>query len=124
MSQINQEQQLPAITREFAAKLDNVGEKQPVRAMVMLQTGENGESSRRQSWQERQRMIEEVRQASRSSLPDIDRILALHDGKRLSEDVDALGSIIVETTPEGIKALANSDHVKAIFEDKSIFQHL
>ncbi len=115
---------MPAITDEFAAKLDRLGAEQPVRAMVMLQTGEEGEPSRRQSWQERRRIIEEVRLASRSSLPDIDRILALHDGKRLSDDVDALGSIVVETTAEGIKALATSEHVKAILEDKSIWQHL
>jgi hypothetical protein len=41
-------------------------------------------------------------------------------GERLTDDVDVLGSITVETTAEGIKALAASEHVKAILEDQSI----
>jgi lysophospholipase L1-like esterase len=123
MSQIDEKQQSPAISREFAARLDRLGAKQTVRAIVMLQTGENSATgSRRPTRQRRAETLEQIRQASRAALPDIDRILERYHGQRLSEDVDALGSITVETTAEGIRALAASEHVKAIFEDQSIFQ--
>ena len=122
MLQANPEQQLPTISREFTARLNRLGAKQKVRAIVLLQTGENkANPTKPSSRQKRKEAIEKVRQASRSSLPNIDQILAQHSGKRLSEEVDALGSIAVESTAEGIKALAASEHVKAIFEDQEIF---
>jgi hypothetical protein len=123
MTTANGQLQHAAISRELAERLGSLGEKQTVCAMVMLHTGVNGEAvAPRQSRQERKAAIESVRQASRAMLPEIDRILEHYDGKRLSKDVDALGSITVETTVEGIKALAASEHVKAILEDRSIFQ--
>ncbi len=110
------------ISHEFAAKLNRLSARQKVRAMVLVQAVENGVSQTVQpSRQTRKAAIEKVRQASRASLPNIDQILARYDGKRLSEDVDALGSISVEASAEGIKALADSEHVKAIFEDQAIF---
>lgn len=123
MSETNRKTQQPVISREFAAKLNRLSAKQKVRAIILLQAAANGTAlTQRPSRQERKDAIEEVREVSRSFLPEIDQILARYDGKRLSEDVDALGSITVESTAEGIKALADSDHVKAILEDQSIFQ--
>ena len=119
----NHQKQQNGISREFAARLDSIGAKQLVRAIVMLQAGGNGEAlARRQSRQERQETIERFRQFSRDTLPEIDHILEQYDGKRLSQDVDALGSISVETTAEGIRALASSEHVKAVFEDQPIIK--
>jgi hypothetical protein len=125
MSQANKKQSLPTLSREFAARLDSLGAKQMVRAVVMLRTSETGaaESSRPRG-QQRAEVIEKVRQASQVGLPDIDRVIEQFGGKRLSEDADALGSIIIETTAEGIRALAASVHVKAILEDQSIFRLL
>ena len=111
------------ISRELAVKLKGLPPKQTLRAMVMLRTDENGVSKAdRSSRQEREATIQRVREASRSALPEIDLILTCHHGKRLSDDVDALGSITVETTAEGIKELSASEHVKAILEDQPIFQ--
>lgn len=121
MSETNRKTEQPVISREFITKLNRLSATQKVRAMVLLQTATNGTITPRPSRKERKEAIEKVREASRSSLPDIDEILAHYDGKRLSEDVDALGSITIESTAEGIKALADSDLVKAILEDQSIF---
>jgi hypothetical protein len=122
MSQTRQEQP-PTISREFAARLDRLGAKQKVRAMVMLRAGENGQAPpRRAARHERQQIVEKTRQAARAALPDIDRILKIYGGSRLSEDVDALGSLTVETTAEGVRALADSEHVKAILEDQPILR--
>lgn len=122
MSETNQKTQQPVMSREFVAKLNRLSSKQKVRAMVLLQPAANGTVlTQPPSRQGRKAAIEKVRQAVRSSLPAIDQILATYNGQRLSEDVDAVGSITVESTAEGIKALADSDHVKAIFEDQAIF---
>ena len=64
-----------------------------------------------------------VRQAGSAALDSIDKILAGHDGKRLANGAGSLGTVPVETTAEGIRALAESDQVKAILEDqKVVFQ--
>jgi len=121
MSQANRNQASSAISREFSARLDKLKATQKVRAVVMLQTGgETKISVGRASSPEREAAIEQVRQAARALLPHIDRILERYDGQRLTEDVNALGSIVVETTAEGIKALAASEYVKTMFEDQSI----
>jgi hypothetical protein len=68
----------------------------------------------------RQATIKAMRKSGEQALPDIDRILARFDGKRLAAKPDALGSIPVETTAAGVIALAASEHVKAILEDQAI----
>jgi hypothetical protein len=54
-------------------------------------------------------------------LPDIDRILKRHRGKRLKSEIDALSAVPVITTAAGIDALTTSAHVKAILEDQALF---
>ena len=123
MSEPNQKNLPATISRELAIRLKGLPPKQLVRAMVMLRTDENSMMSpARPSRQERETRIQQVREASRSALPHIDLILERHHGKRLSDDIDALGSITVETTAEGIRDLSASEHVKAILEDQPIFQ--
>jgi hypothetical protein len=107
-----------SISAEFAARLDRLHASQKVRALVLLQTAANGAAPTTRK--ERQQRVERLRNAARASLPEIDRLLACYQGKRLSEDVDALGSITVEAAAEGIRALAESEQVKAILEDQSI----
>ena len=53
-------------------------------------------------------------------MPEIDRILGETGGMRLAEHPDALGSLPVETNPDGILALSASDAVKAILEDQPV----
>jgi hypothetical protein len=53
-------------------------------------------------------------------MTDIDSILKRHDGRRLARRPNALGSMPVETTAAGIKALASSRWVQAILEDQPI----
>ena len=123
MSELDQKKIPSTISRELAVRLKGLPSKQTLRAMVMLRTNENAMSkNRRSSRLEREPTIGRVREVSRSALPDIDLILERHHGKRLSEDVDSLGSITVETTADGIRELSASEHVKAILEDQPIFQ--
>jgi hypothetical protein len=109
-----------AISREFSARLAKLKVKQPVRALVMLAADGGLTVPVRRA--QRAALLEHKREAARALLPEIDRILARHNGRRLSEDVDALGSITVETTAAGIKALAASGQVKTILEDQPVYK--
>lgn len=109
------------ISPEFNARLLRLRPEQKVRAIVMLRTkGIELPPGRRQSRVYRGAVVEAIRKSVESALIDIDEILKLFDGKRLATNVDALGSIPVETTPAGITALAACDHVKAVLEDQVI----
>src|SRR5712692_1091702 len=112
--------QHPKVSREFAARLDQLRPQQKVRAIVLLRTKDAGTAAtQRRSRTNRQATIEAVRQSAEQALGEIDSILERFDGRRLA-DVNALGSLPVETTARGIAALAASEHVKAILEDQPI----
>ena len=64
--------------------------------------------------------MEASRKSAERALTDIDAILKRHDGRRLARRPNALGSVPVETTAAGIKALASSRWVQAILEDQPI----
>ena len=72
------------------------------------------------TYEERQAAIEDVRASARFVLPEIDQLLAREGGKRLSEDVNAIGSVTVEAIAQGVAALARSPRVKAILEDQPV----
>jgi hypothetical protein len=110
----------PKISYEFEARLKRLKPEQQVRAIVLLQTQNTDPAATRPSRADRQKVISAVRHAAQAALPEIDRILKNFRGQRLDSGVNALGSIAVETTVEGIHALAASEHVKAILEDQPI----
>jgi hypothetical protein len=88
---------------------------------VLLRTGQtSSRSGKRQSRSEREAAVKAARKSAERALPDIDSILKRHDGRRLARRPNALGSMPVETTAAGIKALASSRWVKAIVEDQPI----
>lgn len=74
---------------------------------------------RRQSRAERKAAIAAIRKSAEQALVEIDNILSRYEGECLS-DINAIGSIFVETTPAGIMALTISEYVKAILEDQPI----
>lgn len=109
------------ISPQFNARLAQLGEKDTVRAIVMLRSKRTGVSAaNRQSRTERRAEIRALRESEGQALSEIDEILQHYDGRRLKDKVDVLGSIPVEAVPAGIRALAASEHVKAILEDQEI----
>lgn len=112
-----------AISREFSTRLDRLDPEQKVRAIVLLHTKAPGTplARRPNRLTLRKARVETIRQSAARALRDIDGILQESGGKRLASRPDALGSIPVEATSAGIKALANSVYVKAILEDQSLF---
>lgn len=110
----------------FAARLDSLGPRQRVQAIIFLRAEESkkspvcGQPAKRQSHTERKAAIESVRKAAKQAMADIDCILENFSGQRLATSPDALGSLPVETTADGLKALAESDWVETIVEDQPI----
>lgn len=68
----------------------------------------------------RQSIIETVIQSAQRALPAIDAILRQHGGRRISKKPDALGTIVVETTPKGMEALKALECVDGVVEDQPV----
>jgi hypothetical protein len=113
------------LSPEFTARLNNLGPQQKVRAIVLLRAeGTEKSTGQRQSRAERRAAVEAMRKSAEQALGDIDDILRRFGGQRQAERPDALGSIPVETTAAGIRALATSERVRAVMEDQAIHQIL
>jgi hypothetical protein len=109
------------ISAGFADRLKRLEPSDKVHAIVLLRTGDvTAPPGRRQSQAEREAAIEAIRSSAGEALAEIDEILERTKGRRVAGAPDALGSIPVEATPAGIRALASSKWVKAIIEDQSI----
>lgn len=108
------------ISSGFAARLDRLGPRQRVHAILFLHTDVDDTSSKRQRGDEREATIEATRRSAEQALSKVDDILARFDGHRLADRPDVLGSIPIEATTAGIKALASSEWVTAILEDQEI----
>ena len=109
------------ISPEFASRLNRLGRRDKVQAVVLLRTGDAAKPSRkRQSRAEREAAVEAIRSSAGQALVEVDDILERFDGQRSADSPDALGSIPIETTAAGIKALASSEWVKALLEDQPI----
>lgn len=111
------------ISPGFAARLEQLGPEEEVRAIVMLRTDTTKPGLKsRPTKKARRASLKSTREAVTVVLPVIDRILKRHHGKRLTSDIDALGAVPVITTPTGINALTGSEHVKAIIEDQALYR--
>lgn len=109
------------ISPGFAARLEQLGPEEEVRAIVMLRMSKAKTTlKKRPTKKARRATIKNNREAVTVVLPVIDQILKQHHGKRLKSDIDALGAVPVITTATGINALTGSKHVKAIIEDQAI----
>ncbi len=113
---------IPKISAPFAERLRHLAAEQTVRVIIMLETETNGKRpDRRLSREERQAVKERMCKSAEQALPDVEAILARFSGRRLAVSPDAFGCISVETTAEGISALADSERVHAVMEDQPIF---
>lgn len=108
------------ISPGFAARLDRLGPRQKVHAILFLHTDVDATSSKRRHGDEREAAIEATRRSAEKALSEVDGILARFDGHRLADHPDVLGSIPIKTTSAGVKALASSEWVAAILEDQEI----
>lgn len=109
------------ISREFAARLEGRKSDEMVSAVVMLETEPAARRTGRRALRTQRKMLTETMQRSvEAAADDITEILKKFGGRRRGRQLDTLGSLVVETTPAGIKALSECPRVRAILEDQSI----
>src|SRR4051794_21426725 len=96
----------------FASRLGNVAPNSRVRALLVL--GRAPERKDRSG--DRAEQVRRVKESASAALGEVDAILAAHDGRRIASEPNALGYVAVEVTPAGIRALTESDQVRAILE--------
>lgn len=110
------------VSPEFASRLTNLEPQQKVRVIVLLQIQDaQSSTNKRQPPHERQAAIKAVQKSAEQALGNIVGIIQKFDGRSLTEHPDLLGSITLEITVAGVNALAESEAVKAVIEDQSIY---
>ena len=113
-------QERDKISAEFAARLDQSPPDQALRSIVLLETETGGGGRKAPSREGRRAAVTAVKQSAKLALRRVDEVLERIGGHRLSAVPDALGSIRVEVTPEGIYRLAHLKEVKAVLEDQGL----
>ena len=108
------------ISAEFARHLESLGPREKIRAIVMVGPQQHNKNIDRRTTSGRTTIIHAIRCSAEKVLPRIDTVLKRHQGRRLSESVDSLGSIAVETTAAGINALADLEPITVILEDQRL----
>ena len=108
------------LSREFAARLESIPAHQKLHAVVLLETDQESTRAPLHSRRRRTQAIDALRNACRPVLVDMDEILAKFGGRRLDDDVSALGTVAVEATPAGIRILAGLKNVKTVLEDQNV----
>jgi hypothetical protein len=111
------------ISSDFAAYLNQLDADELVRAIVLparqIQTATANQPPRRG---ERQAMIEAIKRLNEHRFLEIDELLGRYGGQRLTQQANTLGSVAIETTADGVEAIANLDWVSAVIEDQSIYE--
>ena len=108
------------LSKEFSTRLASIPAHQKLNAVVLLETGEECSATQPHSPHRRTRAIGALRKTCRPVLVDMDEILARFGGRRLDDDVSALGTVAVEATPAGIRTLADLKDVKTVLEDQNV----
>lgn len=112
---------MATLSTSFARRLEALPPSQRVRVIVLLDVSQAVKTDRgRRTSADRSRAVESVRMQASEGLREVDQILKRCGGKRTAEQPDALGSLPVETTPAGVKALAALPVVNAVLEDQPI----
>lgn len=108
------------ISSQFRSRLSKLAPNETIRALVLVNTPERSENSKRPTRQQRRDRIAAIQTAAETAVPKIDEVLARHGGQRLSENVNALGFISIQATNKALLAVAQLDQVKSIIEDQPI----
>ena len=111
------------ISPNFASRLKSFEPERKVRVVLVIKTRSGLQTNpKRQDSVTRKATVSSNQKFTQPVLKDIDIILERFGGERLTKQANALGSILVETTPAGVLALAESNKVKAIREDQKMYR--
>jgi hypothetical protein len=104
------------LSDSFASRLDKAQPDSRVRVILLL--GRPTKGKKRAA--DRDEQIQRVKESATAALGEVDGILMAHQGRRLESEPSTLGCVTVEATPGGIRALAQSDQVRAILKDQAV----
>lgn len=91
-----------------------------VRAVLLLaRNADRPASSRRPDAETRQRILAERQAAVRAALSAVDATLQAAGGRRLGEPT-GLGSVLVETSSDGLQQLKDLPQVRAVLNDQPV----
>jgi hypothetical protein len=107
------------ISPQFRAHLAHLTPDDKVRAIVLLHLPIQ-QTSQRTSRLQRQEILKNLRTSTKGAIDEIDHILAHFGGHRLSDEIDFLGGIVVDTPVAGIQPLSESKYVKVILENQPV----
>ena len=109
------------LSEEFAGRLASLPPNEKLHAVVLLEGKADGQrTSHRQTRDQRRAPLDALRKTARSALVEMDHILTECGGRRLDDNVSALGTVAVEATPAGIRSLARLKNVKTVLEDQKV----
>ena len=108
------------LSEEFSARLDSSPAHEKLYAVVLLELRRERSRSHRQSSCQRDAAVGALRENCKRVLVDLDEILATCGGRRIDENVSALGTVSIEATPAGIRKIALLQDVKTVFEDQKL----
>lgn len=113
---------MATLSSAFSARLDHLPPSRKVRVIVVLDSAASRLSGRRgvQTRRARARLIETTEAIAAVGLRTVDQVLKRYGGRRASGAPSVLGSVLVETTPAGVRALAKQPGVNAVLEDQPI----
>jgi len=121
---MNVVEESPRNARIDAGMLARLAKSKPgqkIRALVLLNIPnvQQNASGKRTGAAERASASRSIRDSSAAAVESVDLILKRFEGRRLTEP-SALGTIAIESTPAGIKAISESQDVRAILEDQPV----
>jgi hypothetical protein len=117
------------ISEAFAARLARLEPDEPVRAIVLATRSHrardayDAQDTCHKDMGEAESAQGAVADFVEDPFEQVDRCLSTSGGRRLTQRPNALGHIVVETTPRGIAALCGLSVVRVIFEDQPIHPH-
>ena len=108
------------VSQSLAERLPSLGPTELARVILLLGAPTEGRSPSGRRNGQRADNVESIRAAARPALTSIDEALATHGGRRLSEDIDALGTVSVDATPAAVSALSSLSGVRAVLDDQPL----
>jgi len=109
---------MPKISQEFWSRLSRYPGDRRCRVIVLLQ--DPSHAAPQEATHSEREVVAMKPGAQQESLARLDEVLTAFGGRRLTSTPNRLGYVKLETTCQGIKALAESSFVRSILEDQAI----
>ena len=107
-----------ALSQDLAAKLDRMRATDRL-TLIVVAACDHADAKPRGQVGRNQRLYAQ-RQAALAVMPQVARVLGKHGGTLMQTEPSALGTIVVEASPAGARAIADLPEIEAVMEDQPI----